>query len=144
MTIGRKSFVVAAVFCVSSFLASTTVFSETVKSEKKDTVATVTHAKQLKPQTTCPIMGGAIDKKQYVDYKDKRIYVCCGGCVAEVKNDPEAAIKKLADMGQEPEIIASAHTKTAPKDTAMKGMNMSGMNMSKDTSMKGMDHSKMK
>jgi hypothetical protein len=150
MSIGRKSFLVAVVVCASSFLASITVFSETVKSEKKDTVSATAQVKSLKPQTSCPIMGGAIDKKQYVDYNGKRIYVCCGGCVAEVKKNPEAAIKKLADMGQEPETIATvnknstSNTKSTPKDTSMKGMDMSGSAMSKDSSMKGMDHSKMK
>jgi hypothetical protein len=160
MTLGRKGFFMVAAVCVSSFVMNTTVYSESVKSEKKDTVATVAHEKKLKPQTTCPIMGGAINKKQYVDYKDKRIYVCCGGCVAEVKKDPEAAIKKLADMGQEPEVIpavksqGATNTKTPAKDTSMKemkmsgsdmkGMDMSGMDMSKDSSMKGMDHRKMK
>ncbi|HUT37359.1 MAG TPA: hypothetical protein VNE39_28005, partial [Planctomycetota bacterium] len=29
------------------------------------------------PQTTCPVMGGKIDRKLFVDYEGKRIYVCC-------------------------------------------------------------------
>jgi hypothetical protein len=150
MTIGRKSIFVAAVVCASSFLTSSTVFSETVKSEKKDTVATTADQKHLVAQTTCPIQGGPINKKLFVDYNGKRIYVCCEGCLAQVKSNPDAAIKKLSEAGQEPESIAPAnkektlHTKTASKDTVVKGMDMSGMDMSKDTSMKGMDHSKMK
>lgn len=58
--------------------------------------------KQLKPQTTCPIMGGGIDKSLYVDHDGKRIYVCCQGCIAAVKKNPAAAVKKLADAGQKP------------------------------------------
>lgn len=63
--------------------------------------------KALAPQTTCPVMGNAIDKSQYVDYKDKRIYVCCGGCIDAVKKDPETYIKKLEAMGQGVETIKS-------------------------------------
>jgi YHS domain-containing protein len=57
-------------------------------------------AQKLAPQKTCPIMGGAIDKNLYLDFKGKRIYVCCGGCIDAVKKDPEAALKKLAELGE--------------------------------------------
>jgi hypothetical protein len=56
----------------------------------------------LKFQETCPIMGLAIDRKLYVDHRDKRIYVCCKGCLSQVTANPEAAINKLADLGQAP------------------------------------------
>ena len=117
--------------------------------------ATPVETAKLKPQATCPIQGEAINKKLFVDYKGKRIYVCCEMCLTEVKKDPEGAIKKLTSMGQGVETIASVKTnKTAQKkpasasDTTMKGMKKSGsemkdMDMSKDTSMKSMDHSKM-
>lgn len=77
---------------------------------------TLTHVKALTPQTTCPVMGNPIDKTQYVDYKGKRIYVCCAGCIAEIKKDPEKYIKKLADMGQSVEVIAPQ--KPAPQKKA--------------------------
>jgi ribulose 1,5-bisphosphate carboxylase large subunit-like protein len=56
-------------------------------------------------QKTCPIVGGAINKKLYVDYKGKRIYACCQGCVDAIKKDPDAAIKKLNKLGEKPEKI---------------------------------------
>ena len=56
-------------------------------------------AKKLKLQTICPIMGGKINKSLYVDALGKRIYVCCPVCIAHVKKDPAAAIKKLEDQG---------------------------------------------
>jgi hypothetical protein len=59
----------------------------------------------LVPQKTCPVMGGAIDKKQFVDVNGKRIYVCCPGCIAEVKNDPAQCIEKLRAMGESVEDI---------------------------------------
>lgn len=64
----------------------------------------------LAVQTTCPVMGGKIDKSQYVDYQGKRIYVCCPGCKGTVAKDPEKFIKKLESMGQSVEILKSAKT----------------------------------
>ncbi len=57
---------------------------------------------KLKPQAHCPIMGGAIDKDQYVDHEGQRIHVCCPPCKARVKADPEAAIATLAEKGEGP------------------------------------------
>ena len=57
----------------------------------------------LVPQKTCPVMGGAIDKNIYVDYKGQRIYFCCNGCPAQFKKDPEKYLKKLEAMGEKPE-----------------------------------------
>ena len=51
------------------------------------------------PQTVCPVMGQKIDKKYYVDYKGKRVYLCCESCQATFKADPEKYMKKLADSG---------------------------------------------
>ena len=50
-------------------------------------------------QTNCPVMGGKINKKYYVDYDGKRIYVCCPGCIGKIKADPEKYIKKLEADG---------------------------------------------
>ena len=72
------------------------------------------------PQTTCPVMGGKIDKKQFVDYQGKRIYVCCPGCKGTVAKDPEKYIKKLESMGQSVEIIDSSkamHMSMTPRKT---------------------------
>ena len=46
-----------------------------------------------KPQTTCPVMGGKIDRKQYVDVKGHRAYVCCPGCIAKIKANGETPEK---------------------------------------------------
>jgi YHS domain-containing protein len=50
-------------------------------------------------QTTCPVMGGKIDKSLYVDADGKRIYVCCQGCVGTIKADPAKYIKALEAKG---------------------------------------------
>lgn len=51
------------------------------------------------PQTTCPVMGGKIDKTVFTDYQGKRIYFCCTGCVDDFKKNPEQYLKKLEEQG---------------------------------------------
>lgn len=58
-------------------------------------------------QTTCPVMGGTIDKKLYADYKGERVYFCCMACPPQFAKDPEKFINKLKGMGQEPEKIGT-------------------------------------
>lgn len=67
-----------------------------------------TGKKTLALQTTCPVTGDPINKKLYVDYKGKRIYVCCESCIDPVKKNPEKYIKKLENMGQSVETIVGA------------------------------------
>lgn len=57
---------------------------------------------EAKAQTLCPVMGNAIDKKLFVDYEGKRIYVCCPACIEKFKSDPEKYMKILADQGVTP------------------------------------------
>ena len=56
-------------------------------------------AKKGEKQTTCPVMGGKVNPKLYVDTNGRRIYVCCKGCIAAVKKAPAKYIKKLEDQG---------------------------------------------
>lgn len=67
-------------------------------------------------QTTCPVMGGKINKKQYADVKGKRIYVCCPGCIGKIEADPEKFIKKLEKEG-----VAPDATPKPPKGEARHG-----------------------
>ena len=54
-------------------------------------------------QTICPVMGNRITHKNlYVDYNGKRVYFCCGPCPSRFKQYPEAYLKRLAGIGQEP------------------------------------------
>ena len=59
-----------------------------------------------KAQVNCPILKDnainkkdAIDKKLFVDFDGKRIYVCCPMCLATVQKDPAKYIKQLEDQG---------------------------------------------
>jgi YHS domain-containing protein len=54
---------------------------------------------EVKKQTTCPVMGGKINKAQYADVNGKRIYVCCPGCIGKIKAAPDKYIKQLAAKG---------------------------------------------
>jgi hypothetical protein len=55
-----------------------------------------------KPQVTCPVMGGPVNKDKFVDAEGYRIYVCCDVCVAKVKADPKKYIAKIRANGEEP------------------------------------------
>jgi YHS domain-containing protein len=56
-------------------------------------------AAQGKAQTTCPVLGGNINKDVYVDYQGQRIYFCCEACIAEFRKDPEKFLEKLKAQG---------------------------------------------
>ncbi|MEW6388187.1 MAG: YHS domain-containing protein [Thermodesulfobacteriota bacterium] len=68
-------------------------------------------AAPTKPQTTCPVLGGPINKDVYMDYKGQRIYFCCKGCDAEFKKDPEKYLKKMQEQGITPEKSPAAPEK---------------------------------
>jgi YHS domain-containing protein len=52
-----------------------------------------------KDQTTCPVMGGLINKSIYADYQGSRVYFCCPPCLREFKKDPDKYVKKLKEQG---------------------------------------------
>ena len=58
-----------------------------------------TSAPAPKKQTTCPIMGGPINTNLFVDAEGKRVYVCCQGCLPELKQNPGKCIRKLEQQG---------------------------------------------
>ena len=68
-------------------------------------------AAEPKPQTVCPVLGGNIDKKVFIDYQGKRIYFCCSGCDAEFRKDPEKYLKKIEAQGITLEKCPEAKTK---------------------------------
>ena len=51
-------------------------------------------------QTTCPVMGGAIDTKYFTEYKGKKVYFCCPGCKEKFEASPEQYIAKLPQFKQ--------------------------------------------
>lgn len=72
----------------------------TFAADKNEQDSAVTNKKvTVKAQTKCPVMGGEVDKSQFVDFEGKRIYVCCGGCIAKIKKDPAKYVKQLEAEG---------------------------------------------
>ncbi len=51
-------------------------------------------------QTTCPIMGTAINKALFTEYKGKKVYFCCPGCEDKFNEEPEKYIAKLPQFKQ--------------------------------------------
>ena len=50
-------------------------------------------------QTVCPVMGGKVNTNLFVDAEGKRIYVCCKGCLGDLKSDPAKYIAQLEAKG---------------------------------------------
>lgn len=40
-------------------------------------------------QTNCPVMGGVINKKIFVEHDGRTVYFCCAGCPETFKKNPE-------------------------------------------------------
>lgn len=57
------------------------------------------------PQSTCPVMGGAINPELYADVAGKRVYVCCGGCIGMIEKDPAKYLAILEGRGEEVEAL---------------------------------------
>jgi len=51
-------------------------------------------------QKTCPVMGGAINKAIFIEYKGKKVYFCCDGCQDKFKEAPEQYVAKLPQFNQ--------------------------------------------
>ncbi len=51
-------------------------------------------------QTTCPVMGGAINKAIFTEHKGKKVYFCCSPCEEKFKEEPEKYIAKLPQFKQ--------------------------------------------
>lgn len=71
----------------------------------------------LKLQTICPVMGGPIDKRFYADYNGYRIYVCCEGCIYQLKRTPKLYVKTLKRYGEKPVKVPAKEPKTDIKDS---------------------------
>lgn len=123
MFLNRKNLTIVSFCAMLGFCGSLYAAEQgTVKAKDSQTIAQKNQGKKvvekkLVPQKTCPVMGGEINKDLYVDYKGKRIYVCCEGCLAKLKKDPEMYSKKLEESGQGAEIIDTVKTGTNKEKT---------------------------
>ena len=51
-------------------------------------------------QTTCPVMGGAINKNLFTVYQGKTVYFCCPGCKGKFESEPDKYIAKLPQFAK--------------------------------------------
>jgi Cu(I)/Ag(I) efflux system membrane fusion protein len=64
------------------------------------TATSAPQATQVAEQTSCPVMGGAIDKSVFTEYKGKKVYFCCASCLDTFKANPEKYISKLPQFAK--------------------------------------------
>lgn len=51
-------------------------------------------------QTTCPVMGGTINRSIYTQYKGQKVYFCCAGCEERFLSSPETYVSKLPQFAK--------------------------------------------
>lgn len=93
---GKSILWIAAIIISSGLTAGAATDAETKATPK------------AKSQSTCPVMGGSINKKYFAEHEGKRVYFCCPGCDAPFKKDPAAYVKKLEDSGVTLEKVQTA------------------------------------
>jgi len=85
--------IIMAASAAVAFMAAGIVFAEDAAPAAK------TAEQAVKKQTICPVMGGEVNKKLFVDADGKRIYVCCKDCLGTLKKDPTKYIALLEKQG---------------------------------------------
>lgn len=73
---------------------------------------------ERKAQITCPVMGGAVNRKLFADVQGHRIYVCCAGCIEAVRADPAKALAAIRANGETAEALTPACCRTAEETNA--------------------------
>ncbi|MBF0244099.1 MAG: hypothetical protein HQL31_02340 [Planctomycetes bacterium] len=56
-------------------------------------------------QKLCPIMGGKVNPKVFVEHRGQKVYFCCPGCSGKFLEDPEAHFEKMAERGETAENV---------------------------------------
>ncbi len=92
---GKKKEFRRVLLLVSLLLAGLIVLNGCKKSEPAAPAETKEVAAAAIEQTVCPVMGGAINKSMFTEYKGKKVYFCCAGCKGKFEKDPEKYLDKL-------------------------------------------------
>ncbi len=76
-------------------------------------IATETgHEKPVITNKTCPVMkGNPVKKELFVDYKGKRVYLCCAFCKKKFSETPEKYLKDLPQFNVHDEKSTPGHEK---------------------------------
>ena len=99
MKVKRLSVLMASLFFVALFGNTLADDCKGCSGCSKKTVEKAEQKADLKPQTTCPVMGGAINKETFVDHNGKRIYFCCAPCIEKFNKNPEKYLEILEKEG---------------------------------------------
>jgi YHS domain-containing protein len=93
-----KTELAGAIFLSACLLVALLIFPTGCK-KSEPAAEPQTPAKQVASatleQTVCQVMGGAINKEIFSEYKGKKVYFCCPECKAKFNADPEKYIAKL-------------------------------------------------
>ncbi len=107
----KKRHLVMAVLFVGLIMLNGCKKSEPAPTETSDTMQEMEgHAAMMSEsvkevvsaieQTTCPVMGGAINKTFFTEYKGKKVYFCCSPCKEKFEQEPEKYIAKLPQFNK--------------------------------------------
>lgn len=97
--------IVFAVMCAGLVFAA--VGPAGVQAEAEEHEPTVSVSPEI-----CPIMDRPIDKSFFVDYKGKRVYLCCKVCVSAFKETPEKYLSKFPQFSA----AAAAHSDVSTEE----------------------------
>jgi len=89
MTIGLVFVVLSGLMIFNGCKEKAEPVTSSVPAKAQETISSAAE------QTTCPVMGGAINKDIFTEYKGKKVYFCCSSCVDKFKADPEKYLPKL-------------------------------------------------
>lgn len=82
--VGNKSFAVCCKKCARKAAGTPALFLDKLEGRGK--------------QMLCPISGGKIDRRQFVDLEGFRVHGCSKECLQKIQADPAAAFAKLASQ----------------------------------------------
>ena len=97
---GKKRKFGTILLLASLLLAGLIVLNGCKKSEPAAPAETKEVAAAAIEQTVCPIMGGAINKSMFTEYKGKKVYFCCAGCKEKFEKEPEKYLAKLPQFNK--------------------------------------------
>ena len=90
--------------CKKSEPAPSETSAETMQHEGNEQMAMMDESAEavaaVVEQTDCPVMGGAINKAIFTEYKGKKVYFCCSPCKEKFEQEPEKYIAKLPQFSQ--------------------------------------------
>jgi len=96
----RKIQLGTALALIIFFLAGTFLLTGCKKESEPTASKTKQAVSEAIEQTTCPVMGGAINKSLYTEYKGKKVYFCCAGCKEKFEKEPEKYLSKLPQFNK--------------------------------------------